>query len=65
MTGARYVVDRGRITCGGATTVLDLMLRLIREEAGDVLALDVMRLFIYDSERAAEGAQQGLVHAPF
>lgn len=65
VTGARYVVDRNRITCGGATTVLDLMLSLLREQVGDVLALDVMRLFIYDSERAAEGAQQGALQAPF
>lgn len=63
--GARYVVDRDRITAGGATTVLDLMLRLIRRDLGDVAALDVMRLFVYDTERPAEGAQQGALQAPF
>jgi transcriptional regulator GlxA family with amidase domain len=63
--GARYVVDRDRITAGGATTVLDLMLSLIRRDLGDVAALDVMRLFVYDTERAAEGAQQGALQAPF
>ena len=65
VTGARYVIDGRRITCGGATTVLDLMLNLLRQHAGDVLALDVMRLFIYDTERPAEGEQQGPLQAPF
>lgn len=65
VTGDRYVVDRGRITAGGATTVLDLMLSLLRRDVGEVLALDVMRLFVYDEERPAEGQQRGLLHAPF
>ncbi|MBK1695768.1 GlxA family transcriptional regulator [Rhodovibrio salinarum] len=62
---ARYVIDGNRITCGGATTVLDMMLGLLRAHGGDVLALDIMRLFIYDAERPAEGEQQALVQAPF
>jgi len=62
---SRYVIDGDRITCGGATTVLDLMLGLLRAQVGEVLALDVMRLFIYDAERPAEGEQQPPVQAPF
>lgn len=65
VTGARYVIDRNRITAGGATAVLDLMLALIRQQISDVAALDVMRLFLYDRERAAEGGQQGPLPAPF
>ncbi|WP_350334441.1 GlxA family transcriptional regulator [Coralliovum pocilloporae] len=61
----RYVIDRNRITAGGATTALDLMLRLIRETHGDALSLDVMRHFIYDAERASEGDQRGVISAPF
>lgn len=60
----RYVIDRDRITAGGATTVLDLMLRLIREDHGDALALDVMRLFLYDTERPDDGPQRGLPGTP-
>lgn len=65
VTGSRYVIDRRRITAGGATTVLDLMLALIRQYFDEVTALEVMRLFLYDHERAAEADQLGALHAPF
>lgn len=65
VSGARYVIDGPRITAGGATAVLDLMLALIRQHFGEVVALEVMRLFLYDHERAAEGDQLGALHAPF
>jgi len=65
VTGARYVIDRGRITAGGATAVLDLMLALVRQWFDEVTALEVMRLFLYDHERAAESDQLGALHAPF
>lgn len=48
----RFVVDRTRISAGGATTVIDLMLRLIGERGGNALAYDVSNMFIYDVERA-------------
>lgn len=63
-TRERYVIDRDRITAGGATTVLDLMLRLVRAHHGDVLALEVMRMFIYDQERQADRPQQGPLATP-
>lgn len=47
----RYVIDRRRITAGGATTVMELMLRLIREQGGQALAFDVSNLFVYDAVR--------------
>lgn len=65
VTSTRYVIDGGRITAGGATAVLDLMLALIRQWFDEVTALEVMRLFLYDHERAAEGEQLGSLHAPF
>jgi transcriptional regulator GlxA family with amidase domain len=55
----RYVIDGRTITSGGATAVLDLMLRLIRERRGDALTFDVMNLFIYDVERAYELPYRG------
>jgi len=63
-TRERYVIDRDRITAGGATTVLDLMLRLVRTTHGEALALEVMRMFIYDSERQADRPQQGPLATP-
>ncbi len=65
VSGERYVRDRDRITAGGATAVLDLMLRLVRERLGDALAIDVMRLFLYDTEHQAELPQRVPLSAPF
>jgi transcriptional regulator GlxA family with amidase domain len=55
----RYVIHGRTISAGGATAVLDLMLRLIRERCGDALTFDVMNLFIYDVERAYERPYRG------
>jgi transcriptional regulator GlxA family with amidase domain len=63
--GDRFVIDRDRITAGGATAVLDLMLHLIRERHGDALAIDVMQLFLYDTAHAADRPQYEPLPAPF
>jgi transcriptional regulator GlxA family with amidase domain len=63
--GERFVIDRDRITAGGATAVLDLMLHLIRERHGDALAIDVMQLFLYDTAHAADQPQYMPLPAPF
>lgn len=53
----RYVVDGNRITAGGASSVVELMLRLISDRAGGALAFDVANLFAQDvRSRAPEGA---------
>jgi transcriptional regulator GlxA family with amidase domain len=44
----RFVIDRNRITAGGATTVLDLMLDVIGRQDGMALSLAVAGRFIYD-----------------
>ena len=54
----RFVIDRKRITAGGATTTLDLMLHLIAERHGVALRLDVAALFIYDGSHLAEEPQR-------
>lgn len=62
----RFVVDRRRISAGGATTVIDLMLRMIGERGGNALAYDVSNMFIYDVERAlghGRGAQNRSLEA--
>ncbi len=60
----RFVIDRNRITAGGATTALDLMLHLIGEHHGEALRLDVCGLFIYDRPHAGADPQRALHIAP-
>jgi len=60
----RFVIDRSRITAGGATTALDLMLHLIGERHGEALRLDVAGLFIYDRPHAGGDPQRALHIAP-
>lgn len=60
----RFVINRGRITAGGASTVMSLMLKLIRDAGGDALAFDVSNLFVYDVEgnySRDRGARSGAV----
>ncbi|MDE1994559.1 MAG: helix-turn-helix domain-containing protein [Rhizobiaceae bacterium] len=53
VTTDRFVLDRNRITAGGATTVVDLMLKLIGDHGGGALAFDVSSMFIYDARLRA------------
>jgi transcriptional regulator GlxA family with amidase domain len=61
----RTVIDGDRITAGGATTVMDLMLRLIRDHGGAALAFDVTNMFVYDVELAGRHGQRGALSVPF
>ncbi|MEP3331616.1 GlxA family transcriptional regulator [Sedimentitalea sp.] len=45
----RFHVDRTRMTSGGATPAIDMMLHLIKCRYGDALAARVAGAFIYDS----------------
>ena len=56
----RYVLDRNRITAGGATTTLDLMLQIISRDYGEAQALDVAGVLIYDQHQNAQDPQAGL-----
>lgn len=51
----RFVIDRHRITAGGASTVIDLMLKLIADHGSGALAFDVSNMFVYDSRQRAPG----------
>jgi transcriptional regulator GlxA family with amidase domain len=55
----RFVIDRDRASCGGATATLDLMLYLIGQRHGTTLALDVAALFLYGG-----GAEHPAPHMP-
>lgn len=45
-TRARHVIDRDRITCGGALAAFDLVLELIEDRHGAALRLEVATLFM-------------------
>jgi transcriptional regulator GlxA family with amidase domain len=49
----RFVIDGRRITTGGSLPTLDFMLDIIRRRHGYSLALEVSRLFIYETEGVA------------
>ena len=47
VTQDRYVIDRDRLSSGGATTTLELMQRLIETDHGALLAHEVAALFMH------------------
>lgn len=55
----RTIVDGDRMTAGGATTVMELMLRLVRERGGAALAFDVTNMFVYDVAPASRESRRG------
>jgi len=61
----RCVIDGDRITAGGATTVMELMLRLIGEHGGAALAFEVGNMFVYDVELAVRQGRRGALSVPF
>lgn len=46
VTGARHVIDRDRLSSGGATTTLELMLKIIETTHGAMLSHEVAGLFM-------------------
>ncbi|WP_259812137.1 GlxA family transcriptional regulator [Aliiroseovarius crassostreae] len=51
---ARYVRSGKFITCGGASTALDMILDLIGETYGAAAAFDASSMFVYDLARQSE-----------
>jgi transcriptional regulator GlxA family with amidase domain len=51
----RFVIDRRRMTSGGALPTLDMMLEIIRRRQGYSMALEVSRSFLY--ERGGGGGE--------
>ncbi|WP_109467368.1 GlxA family transcriptional regulator [Albibacillus kandeliae] len=60
----RYHVDRDRMTSGGATPAIDMMLHLIAARCGERLATRVAGVFIYDSAPDPARAQRRAARAP-
>ncbi len=54
----RYVIDKQRISAGGAIATLDVMLELLREVGGKALFYDVRNLFLHDSAQTANRQQR-------
>lgn len=48
---ARYVATGPFMTCGGASTALEMMLELIQETFGPAAAFDASSMFIFDAAR--------------
>jgi transcriptional regulator GlxA family with amidase domain len=48
---SRFVASGPFITCGGASTVMEMILNLLKETYGPAVAFDVSNLFVYDVER--------------
>lgn len=57
---SRYVIDRNRLTTGGAAPCLDMMLELITRRHGPALAARVASAFIYDPVRDGTAPQTQL-----
>lgn len=57
---SRYVIDRNRLTTGGAAPCLDMMLELISRRHGPALAARVASAFIYDPVRDGTAPQTQL-----
>lgn len=53
-----YVIDRDRLTCGGGTAPIDLMLALISNQHGQKLAQLVSDWFLHTSIRPSAGPQR-------
>lgn len=53
----RFVIDRERLTSGGALPTLDLMLDLLQRDHGPSLALGVASAFIYEREHRGADPQ--------
>jgi transcriptional regulator GlxA family with amidase domain len=53
----RFVIDRDRLTSGGAVPTLDLMLELLQREHGPALALAAASAFIYDPAHSGDDPQ--------
>ncbi|MEM8812082.1 MAG: GlxA family transcriptional regulator [Pseudomonadota bacterium] len=66
LTDRIYEIDRDRYTCGGATSAIDLCLRLVADDLGDQVAAAVSSTFVIDRVRDAADRQHGVttVKAP-
>lgn len=60
-----YVIDRDRLTCGGGTAPIDLMLALISNQHGQSLARQVGDWFLHTTIRPSVGPQRANLTARY
>lgn len=53
-----YEIDKNRFTCSGGTAALDMMLKLIENQHGRVLAQEISQYFHHDRIRTDTDSQQ-------
>ena len=53
----RYVVDKTRMTCGGASPAFDMFLDMIRKQNGPAVAMEVASVFVYDDAHSKSDTQ--------
>ena len=58
---ARFVIDRNRITCSGATAAYDLAIHLIRQAHGPLLTMEVGQIFMSESAGVAPVARSAFL----
>ena len=64
----RFVIDGNRLSCGGVTTTFELVLHLIRQTHGPMLAVEVAALFMLGETgpaglRELNRTSDGMIHA--
>jgi len=62
-TRSVYEIDGNRYTCSGGTAAVDLMLKLISEDLGTEIALEVARQFQHDRMRTSDDKQDNARNA--
>ncbi len=66
VTDDRFVIDANRLSCGGVTTAFDLILHLIREQHGPMLALEVAAMFMHGTRETPweyRRSKSAVIHA--
>ena len=58
VTADRFVRSGKFLTCGGASTALDMMLDLIHDQFGAAAAFEASNMFLYDPNRQDRGPQR-------
>ena len=58
VSSAGFVRSGKFLTCGGASTTLDMMLDLIQNQFGAAAAFEASNMFLYDPNRQARGPQR-------
>jgi len=59
VSAARFVRSGPFVTCGGASTALDMMLDLIRAQFGAAAAFEASAMFVYNPDRQSAPPQGG------